>query len=113
MGATLGPVAVEQIRQMIRQSQFEAGLILPGQEQYQQRGLMVRLGKTDSALNKSTFASPSGGTVSIWSGGTNFASLADTGENLTAYNFWGNIASGKQVLCLRTLMGWLAIDAEC
>jgi hypothetical protein len=70
-------------------------------------------GKTDSAINKSTFASPSAGTVSVWTSNDNFASFADTTENISVYNFWGNVASGKQVLCVQTLWGWIIIAAEC
>jgi len=112
-GATLGPVAVEQIRQLIRAEYLRSPLVLPAYENVGRVGLQIKLGKTDAALNKGTFASPNSGTVSVWNGTTDFASLADSGENITAYNFWGNIGSGKQVLCLHTLMGWLAIDAEC
>lgn len=70
-------------------------------------------GKTDAAINKGTFASPVSGTVSVWTSGENFASFADTGDDITAYNFWGNVGSGKQVLCVQTLWGWVIIAAEC
>jgi hypothetical protein len=70
-------------------------------------------GKTDAALNKGTFASPNSGTVSVWTSGDNFATFADTTDNITVYNFWGNIGSGKQVLCVQTLWGWVVIAAEC
>jgi hypothetical protein len=73
----------------------------------------VVLGKTDAAINKGTFASPTSGTVSVWSGSTSFASLADTGTNITAFNFFGNISSGKQVLCMLMEMGWIIFAAEC
>jgi hypothetical protein len=71
------------------------------------------IGKTDTAINKGTFASPVSGSVSVWSGNTSFGSLADTGTDITAYNFWGNVASGKQVLCLGFDLGWVIIAAEC
>lgn len=70
-------------------------------------------GKTDSAINKGTFASPVSGTVSVWTSGDNFASFADTTDNITVYNFWGNVASSKQVLCVQTLWGWVLVAAEC
>ncbi len=113
MSAELGPVAINQIRQLWRESYLSSPLVLPAYENVGRMGLQIKLGKTDAALNKGTFASPNSGTVSVWNGTTAFASLADSTENITAFNFWGNIGSGKQVLCLRTLMGWVAIAAEC
>lgn len=71
-------------------------------------------GKTDAAITKASFETPgSGGTISVWTSGDNFASFADTGDNITAWSFWGNIGSGKQVLCVQTLWGWVILCAEC
>lgn len=70
-------------------------------------------GITDAAINVGTFTSPVSGTVSVWTFGENFTSGADTGDNITAFNFWGNIGSGKRVLCVQTLWGWSIIDAQC
>jgi hypothetical protein len=74
----------------------------------------VAFGKTEAASTKATFASPGAGvTVSVWTSGDNFASFVDSGDDITAWNFWGNISSGKQVLCVQTLWGWIVICAEC
>jgi len=75
--------------------------------------LALAIGKTDAAINKSTLASPATGVVSVWAGGADFASMADTGDNINAYTFFGNVASGKVVLCVLLPMGWVIFCAEC
>jgi hypothetical protein len=65
------------------------------------------IGKTDAALNKGA-----SGTISIYSG-TDPAALTDTGENVTAYNRFGNIASGKWVAVWTMPWGFECKAAEC
>lgn len=72
----------------------------------------IYLGKTDAAVNKSTVASPASVTVSVWSG-SSISGLTDTGDNITAYSMFGNVASGKFVLCIGLNMGNLIFAAEC
>ncbi len=67
----------------------------------------VVLGKTDAAHNKAA-----SGTISVWTGATAGA-VADSGTNITAYNFFGNISSGKYVLCINLRFGWVIFAAEC
>lgn len=64
------------------------------------------LGKTDAAHNKNA-----SGTISLWGGALGIET--DTGINVTAYNHFGNIASGKKVLVFHTGHGWLVCAAEC
>lgn len=63
-------------------------------------------GKTDAAHNKGA-----DGTVSIWSGSS--TTLSDTNENVTAYNRYGNVASGKWVKLVRQSHSWEIVAAEC
>lgn len=74
--------------------------------------LEVVLGKTDAALNKSTVSSPVSGTVSVWTG-SDISGLTDSGDNITAYSMFGNVGSGKFVVCIGLAMGYLVIAAEC
>jgi len=67
----------------------------------------AQIGKTDAAHNKSA-----SGTISIWSGTTS-AGLSDTGDNITAYNRYGNIASGKWVHVWTFPWGFEITAAEC
>lgn len=66
------------------------------------------LGKTNGTVNKGTGASNN---VSVWAGAE--GSEADTGVDITAYNRFANLASGKWVLVL-SIQGRLYICAgEC
>lgn len=65
------------------------------------------LGKTDAAHNKGAT-----GTVSIYGGGTS-GSETDTTINVTAYNRFGNIASGKWVYVFQGENAWEVEEAEC
>lgn len=65
-----------------------------------------RLGKTDAAHNKGAT-----GTVSIWSGSP--GSEVDTTLNVTAYNRFANVASGKWVWVMHNGDGWYLTAAEC
>lgn len=67
----------------------------------------IVFGKTDAAHNKSA-----SGTVSVWDG-TASASISDTGSDITAYNRFGNIGSGKWVCCVLLPFGWEIVAAEC
>ena len=67
----------------------------------------AQIGKTDSAHNKGA-----SGTISIYSG-TASSSLTDTGDNVTAYNRFGNIASGKWVFVWTLPWGFEITAAEC
>ena len=64
------------------------------------------LGKTDAAINKAT-----SGTVSIYAGTP--GSETDTTINLTAYNKFANIASGKWVWIAPLDANWYITAAEC
>jgi hypothetical protein len=70
-------------------------------------GLAIVIGKTDSAHNKSA-----SGTISVWDG-TASASLSDTGSNITAYNRFANVDSGKWVVIVLFRFGWEIVAAEC
>ena len=65
------------------------------------------IGKTDAAHNQGA-----DGTISIWSGSTS-ATLSDTGDNITAYNRFGNIASGKWVKVFTYPWGFEVEAAQC
>lgn len=64
------------------------------------------LGKTDSAINKAA-----SGTVSIWDGAE--GSEADTGVNVTAYNRFANVSSGKWVWVMSKRGRLYLTAAEC
>lgn len=67
-------------------------------------GMMI--GKTDATHNKAA-----SGTVSVWAGAE--GSEADTGVNVTAYNRFANVGSGKWVLVV-SIQGRLYLAAaEC
>lgn len=67
----------------------------------------MTIGKTDTAIAKG-----SSGTISVYSG-TSGSSLTDTGDNITARNRFGSIASGKWVACWTMPWGFEIIAAEC
>lgn len=64
------------------------------------------LGKTDAAISKG-----SSGTVSIWSGTP--GSETDTGDNITAFNRFANLGSGKWVACSPINGHYYLTSAEC
>lgn len=66
----------------------------------------VLFGKTDSSHAKSA-----SGTVSIWSGTT--STLSDTGDNVTAYNRFADLDSGKWVAVVEVPWGYELIAGEC
>ena len=107
-GYTFSGDAVTRIRQTVRtvegmQSvpQASRANTTPLQFDYAQ------IGKTDAAHNKGA-----SGTISIYSGSAS-SSLTDTGDNVTAYNRFGNIASGKWVFVWTLPWGFEITAAEC
>ena len=69
-------------------------------------GATIKVGKTDAAHNKGA-----SGTISIWSG--TLGSETDSGVNETAWNKFGNVASGKWVAIANNGNGYYIISAEC
>ena len=67
----------------------------------------VIIGKTDSSHAKGA-----SGVVSIYDGATQ-GSESDTTINVTAWNRFGAIASGKWVAVVETVRGYEIIAAEC
>lgn len=65
------------------------------------------IAKADAAVTQG-----SSGTFSIWDGSA-AASLSDTGDNITAYVRFGDIASGAFVAIYPKNDWWEAIAAEC
>lgn len=65
------------------------------------------LGKTDAAINKGT-----SGTVSIY-GGTTKGSETDTGNNMTVYNRYANVAAARWVTIMYIDSDWEMICGEC
>lgn len=70
-------------------------------------GWRMLIGKTDAAIAKGA-----SGTVSIWDGATQ-GSESDTGENVTAYCRFGDVAITKWVGVMETVRGYEIICAEC
>ncbi len=69
----------------------------------------VIIGKSNSAITKATGASNN---VSVWDGATQ-GGESDTGDDLTAWNYFGDIGSGKWVAVVETVRGYIIIAAEC
>jgi hypothetical protein len=67
----------------------------------------VIVGKADAAIAKSA-----SGTISVWDGATQ-GSESDTTDNVTAWNYFGDVASGKWVAVVETVRGYIIIAAEC
>ncbi len=65
-----------------------------------------QLGKTDSAISKN-----SSGTVSVYAGTP--GSESDSSLNITVYNKFADVASGKFVWCHHNGNGWYLTAAEC
>jgi hypothetical protein len=109
-GVVLGPNAVNQIRELIREfyAQVDPSSQLGSVQPIESRKPIV-IGKTDAAHNKGAT-----GTISVYKGSSSGGyTLTDTGENITAYNRFGNIASGRWVAVRRMIHGWEIISAEC
>lgn len=70
-------------------------------------GWRLLIGKADSAITKGT-----SGTISIWDGVTQ-GSESDTGENITAWCRFGDVASGAWVGIKETVRGYEIVIAEC
>lgn len=69
-------------------------------------GATIKLGKTDAAHAKGA-----SGTISVYSGTK--GSETDSGENVTAWNRYANVASGKWVTCVWINGGWDLVAGEC
>lgn len=68
----------------------------------------VIIGKTNGAISKG------GGTtnnVSVWDGAQ--GSETDTGDDITAFDYFADIGSGKWVAVVETVRGFIIISAEC
>ena len=107
-GYTFSGDAVQRIRATVRH--VEGQQELPQTSRANSLAMQfdyALIGKTDAALNKGA-----SGTISIYSG-TDPAALTDTGENITAYNRFGNIASGKYVIVWTMPWGFECQAAEC
>jgi hypothetical protein len=107
-GKTFNSDAVERIRQTVRTVEGQQSVPMgqranttPIQFDY------GTIGKTDAAHNKGA-----SGTISVYSG-TSASSLTDTGDNITAYNRFGNISSGKWVFVWTMPWGFEITAAEC
>ena len=66
----------------------------------------ILIGKTDASHAKGA-----SGTVSIWTGDP--GSEVDSTRNVTAYNRFADVASGKWVAVANNGFGWYLIAAEC
>lgn len=66
----------------------------------------VIIGKTDAAIAKGA-----SGTISVWDGTQ--GSESDTTDNVTAYNYFGDIAITKWVAVVETVRGYIILAAEC
>lgn len=107
-GYTFSGDAVTRIRQTVRT--VEGMPSVPQASRVNSTPLQwdyAQIGKTDAAHVKGE-----NGTISIYSG-TAADSLTDTGENVTAYNRFGNIASDKFVFVWTMPWGYEITAAEC
>ena len=107
-GYTFSGDAVTRIRQTVRT--VEGMPSVPQASRVNSTPLQwdyAQIGKTDAAHNKGA-----SGTISIYSG-TSASGLTDTTENVTAYNRFGNIASGKWVFVWTLPWGYEITAAEC
>lgn len=99
--------SAERIARSVRRS--EGAQVPPTRRQRQYGGggeFRVLIGKTDASHAKSA-----SGTISIWDGTQ--GSETDTGQNVTAYNYFAAIGSGKWVAVVETVRGYIIIAAEC
>lgn len=101
--------SAERIARIVRRS--ESGQSIPplsrGAGGGGDSGYRILLGKTDASHAKGAT-----GTISIYDGAT-LGSEADTGENVTAYNRFADVASGKWVHVLEHIRGYELISCEC
>mgnify|MGYP007100097628 CR=1 FL=1 len=68
----------------------------------------VLIGKSNSAITKGT---GSANNVSVWDGVQ--GSESDTGDDVTAWNYFGDIADAKWVAFVETVRGYVILAAEC
>lgn len=73
-------------------------------------GSQILVGKTNTAINKGT--GPTNG-VNVYRGATKGSESFVSGDTITAWNYFRNVASGKWVLCVYYQGGWALIAAEC
>jgi hypothetical protein len=107
-GYTFSGDAVTRIRQTVRT--VEGMPSVPQASRVNSTPLQwdyMLIGKTDAALSKGA-----SGTISIYSG-TSASGLTDTGENVTAYNRFGSIASNRWVAVWTMPWGYEVHAAEC
>jgi hypothetical protein len=107
-GYTFSGDAVQRIRATVRH--VEGQQELPQTSRANSLALQfdyMLIGKTDTAVTKGN-----SGTISIYSG-TSANALADTGENVTAYNRFANVSSGKWVAVWTMPWGFEFVAAEC
>jgi hypothetical protein len=76
---------------------------------YATPGRVLLLGKTNGAIAKND--SPSAGNVSVWVGTP--GSETDSGDDITAFNKFADIGSGKWVVCELINGGWYICAADC
>ena len=111
-GVILGHVAIEQIRQLIRDfyAQVDPSWQLGNVQNQEVRKPMV-IGKTDAAVTvgNTVVVSVHKAEITV----PNTYSLVDTTENITAYSRFGGVAANTEVLCQRFLHGWEIIQAKC
>lgn len=69
-------------------------------------GLEAVLGKTNASHAKGA-----DGTINVYTGTA--GSETDSGSDITAHNKFGDVASGKWVICLKINSQWYLIAAEC
>ncbi len=99
---------VERVARTVRKS--EAGQVIDTSRRRAGGGTgdvyRILFGKADAAITKAN-----SGTISIYSGTT--STLSDTGDNVTAYTRFADVASGKWVAVLECPWGYELIAAEC
>jgi hypothetical protein len=107
-GYTFSGDAVQRIRATVRH--VEGQQEMPQASRANSLALQfdyMLIGKTDAAITKG-----SSGTISVYSG-TSASGLADTGDNVTAYNRFSSVAAGKWVACWTMPWGFELVSAEC
>lgn len=66
----------------------------------------VIIGKTNASVT-----APNTVSVSVWDGTQ--GSETDTGDDITAYDYFADIGSGKWVAVVETVRGYIVISAQC
>lgn len=108
-GFTLGPNAINQIRELFRQfyaqvdPSWQLGTVEAGESRKPRK-----IGKTDGAIAKG-----GSGTVSVYKGSPGSFSLTDSGVNITAYSRMGTVPAGRWVYVERHIHGWEVYQFEC